>query len=336
MKISHRLFLAVMPAIIGLFTVAALAYWGERHRAAPEWVVVAAAITSVVSLVIAWQNTRFVARRIERLAGARSVEAGAELSPFDVVRNVAAPGSRTAPDELDSIEEVVDRLSGAVSVAEAGGREREAAAARRIEEYALLLSEATAAMMRQLDEVRLPLHILIESPFGALNENQLEMLEAARAAAEASEVELRRLREVAQLDQGALALRRDRIRIAEVLQGLRPQLQADADHSNVQVTLDIPPGLPGVAGDRVRLQEAFELLLRHLVRHAAPEASIAISARATEGMLLIEVLGGPSPTLDADIALARRVILAHGGGMQEQAGQTTVHLPAFPTSPRPR
>ncbi len=336
MKISHRLFLAVLPAILGLFTVAGLAYWGHFYRAAPEWVVIAAAIAAVGSLVIAWQNTRFVARRIERLAGGRGAEPVVGRSPFEVVRNAAVPRAGASPDELDSIEEVVDRLSGAVSVAEAGSRQREAAAAQRVEEYALLLSEATAAMMRQLDEVRLPLHILVESPFGALNENQLEMLEAARAAAEAAEVELRRLREVAQLDQGALSLRRDRIRIAEVLQSLRPQLQADGERSGVQVTVAVLPGLPHVVGDRVRLQQALELLLRHLVRHAAPGVSIAISARSADGMLLIEVVGGPPPTLDPDIALARRVILAHGGAMEEQAGQTTVLLPAFPTSPRPR
>jgi signal transduction histidine kinase len=184
--------------------------------------------------------------------------------------------------------------------------------------------------------VRLPLHILLDTPFGQLNENQLEMLEAARAATEAAEVELRRLQEVAQLDQGALSMRRDRVRIGEVLQSLRPQLQSDGERGGVQVTLDVLVGLPHVAGDRLRLQEALELLLRHLVRHATPGASITIAGRAENAAVLVEVLGGPAPTLDADIALARRVILAHGGTIEEQPGQTTLRFPAFPSSPRPR
>jgi hypothetical protein len=336
MRISQRLFLAVLPAIIGLFTVAGLAYWGHLYRAAPQWVVITAGVAAIGSLFIAWQNTRFVARRIERLAGTRGDESRTALSPLTAVRNAAVPRAGTSPDELDSIEEVVDRLSGAVSVAEAGVRQREADASRRIEEYAVLVSEATAAMMRQLDEVRMPLHILVESPFGTLNENQLEMLEAARAAAELAEVELRRLQEVAQLDQGALSLRRERVRIADLLQSLRPQLQADGDRGGVQVVLDLLPGLPPVAGDRVRLQEACELLFRHLVRHAAPGASISLSTRVEGAEVLVEALGGPAPTLDADIALARRVILAHGGSLEEQAGRTTIRFPAFPSSPRPR
>ncbi len=336
MKISHRLFLAVLPAIVGLFTVAALAYWGHLYRAAPEWVVLGTAIAAVASLVIAWQNTRFVARRIERLAGHHNARGQTGRSPLDMVRSAAVPRAGASPDEIDSIEEVVDRLSGAVSVAKADVQRREALASERMQEYSLLLAEATATMMRQLDEVRIPLHILVESPFGTLNDNQLEMLEAARAAAEAAEVELRRLQEVAQLDQGALALRRDRVRIAEVLQSLRPQLQADGDRQGVRVTFDILPGLPHLAGDRVRLQEALELLLRHLVRHASPGSVVSIAARGADGQILVEVLGAPAATLDADIALARRVILAHGGSIEERAGETTIRFPAFPTSPRPR
>ena len=70
MRVGQRLFLAVMPAIIGLFTVAALAYWGRVDRSAPRWLIVITAVAALLSLAVAWQNTRYVARRIERLAGA--------------------------------------------------------------------------------------------------------------------------------------------------------------------------------------------------------------------------------------------------------------------------
>ena len=144
--------------------MAALAYWGHMYRSAPGWVVAAAAVAALGSLVLAWRNTRYVARRIERLVG------GWRLAV------VQAPPGAPRSDELDSIEAVVDRLSGAVTEAEAGSRRREAAASERVQEYAALLAEATSALSRQLDEVRLPLHILLENHFGQLNENQEEML----------------------------------------------------------------------------------------------------------------------------------------------------------------
>lgn len=309
MRVGQRLYLAVVPAIIGLFTVAALAYWGHMYRSAPVWVVAAAAAAAVGSLILAWRNTRYVARRLERLVG-RASPAG-------------------APDELDSIEAVVDRLSGAVTEAEADSRRLEVAASERIQEYAALLAEASSALSRQLDEVRLPLHILLENHFGPLNENQEEMLAGASTAAEAADLELRRFRDIADLDRGALSLRREQVRLGELLRALKPQLEADGERASVTIALDVAPGLPRIAGDRVRLQEALERLLRYVVRHATPGNAITLAAAAENGQITLTVEGGPPLTLDADVALARRIILAHGGSLDDQAGRTRVVFPGL-------
>lgn len=328
MRVGQRLILAVVPAILGLFTVAALAYWGHLYRRAPVWVVVAAAVAALLSLALAWQNTRYVARRIERLAGGGALQPQGSRSPLEVVRDAARPqAGGKSPDELDSIEEVVDRLSGAVTVAEAGSRQREAAASTRVQEYAALLAEATSALARQLDEVRLPIHILLENHFGQLNENQEEMLAGARAAAEAADLELRRLKDIAELDRGALSLRRDQVRMGDVLQSLRPQLQAESERAGVRMHLELTPGLPRVPGDRVRLQEALERLLRHMVRHATPGDTVTISATAEKGSVVLAVEGGPQLTVDADVALARRIILAHGGSLEQVGPGIRMSLP---------
>jgi signal transduction histidine kinase len=328
MRVGQRLFLAVIPAIVGLFAVAALAYWGRINRSAPQWLVVVAVVAALLSLAVAWQNTRYVARRIERLAGPKDIASAGAGSPLAVVRNAALPRAGSSPDEIDSIERVVDRLSGAVAVAESERREREAAVSGRVQEYASLLAEATTAVARQLDEVRLPIHILLENHFGELNENQEEMLAGARAAAEAAGVELARLREIADLDRGALNFRRDRVRCGDLLRALKPQLEADGERADVKVTFDVMPGLPPVAGDRVRLQEALDLLLRLLVRHALPGGEMTIGARHDKKEITIEVAHGPVPMLDANVALAQRIILAHGGRIEEQDGRMRIFLPA--------
>ena len=329
MTISQRLYLAVVPAVVGVFTVAGLAYWGKFHRAAPEWVVVVAAVSAVSSLFLGWQNTRYVARRIERLAGAPVDRRSGAQSPLAVVRSAALPGSGAPPDELDSIEEVVDHLSSAVSVAEAGTRKSEQAAAERIKEYAVLLDEATAAVRRHLDETRQALHILGEGHFGTLNENQDELLAAARAGTDTVETEMGRLQEIAQLDRGALHARRESVNVPDIVRSLRPQLESDGMKAAVSVAFDVLPGLPRVQGDRIRLQQALELLLRHLVRHAIAGASISIGAASDPGNVRITVSGGQPLALDADVALARRIVEAHGGRIDANDIGTVVTLPTI-------
>jgi signal transduction histidine kinase len=328
MRISQRLFLAVIPAVLGVLLVAALAFWGRARETAPEWFVAVAAVTAAVSLVLAWQNTRYVARRIERLAGDRASRGPATRSPLGVVRDAALPMRGAAHDELDSIERVVDQLSNAVSVANEGGKVRERAAAERIAEYAVLLDEAAGVVRRQLDEARLALHILQDSSFGALNEHQLEMVEAARAGTDAAETEVARLHEIAQLDRQAIIVRRDPIRLGAMLRGLRPQLSADGAPTGVTVALDIVPGLPRMMGDRIRLQQGFELLLRHLVRHAPPGNEVTIGVGREPGSVQVTVAKSRPPTLDPDVALARRIIDGHGGHLDVTADGAILTLPA--------
>ena len=68
MRIAQRMYLALLPALLGVVTVGALAYWGQYEHEAPVWFVVVVAIATIGSLIVAWLNARYVTRRIERLA----------------------------------------------------------------------------------------------------------------------------------------------------------------------------------------------------------------------------------------------------------------------------
>ena len=147
MRVGQRLFLAVVPAVVGVLTVAALSYYGRYAYVVPEWVVAIAIVAAGGSLVVAWMNTRYVARRIDRLA-ARVGEspsppnAPAPRSVTKAVTNVAQKmtdvvvphdAPHGTPDELDAIERTMDRLSEAVSDAEAERQQQlDALAARRM------------------------------------------------------------------------------------------------------------------------------------------------------------------------------------------------------------
>lgn len=329
MKVGQRLFLAVLPAVLGVLLVAALAYWGQYAHRAPTAVVVAASVASVISLVMAWTNTRYVARRLERLTstGARATSrVGVVREALSgALRGREAPAAR--PDEIDTIENVVDHLSGAVADAEADRAKQEATLDAQRRSYAELLASATAVVERRLEEIRLPLHILLENRFGDLNENQEEMLGAARAAADDVGAELSRLRAIADLDRGVVTLRSDRVHVADVLRSVLPILSADGDRRGVRVQMEIAPALPAIRADRRVLQEALELLLRDCVQRTPVEKELRIDAEADQSSIVIRAKHGGPPPRAQDVALAERLIAAQGGELSEREGETVVMLP---------
>lgn len=306
MKISHRLFLGVIPSVVGLFTVAGLAYWGQYARTAPQLVVWAAGAATVVSLIVAWWNTRYVAQRVERLASTK--------------------GSDEKVDELDVIEHRVELLGEAATTAKADAARAAEDAGRRTKEYAALLAETATSASKQLAEARLSLHVLQDNHFGELNDNQEEMIGAAREATEAAEVELNHLREIADIDRGALTLRRDLVKPGEIIKSLQPLLNAQATKQGVRILLELEPALPRVVGDRGRLQDALGLILKDAVRYALPGTSISVHAASEPSAVTIIVNHGSPHSYTGDVALADRLIRAQGGSVSHRADSTTITL----------
>jgi signal transduction histidine kinase len=306
MKISHRLFLGVIPSVVGLFTVAGLAYWGQYHQTAPVMVVWAAGAATIISLVVAWRETRYVARRVERLASTK--------------------GGYEKVDELDVIEQRVESLGEAATAAKADAARAAEDAGRRNIEYATLLAEAATSASKQLAEARLSLHVLQDNHFGELNDNQEEMIGAAREATEAAEVELNHLREIADIDRGALTLRRDLVKPGELIKSLLPILNAQATKQGVRILSELEPALPRVVGDRGRLQDALGLILKDAVRYAIPGTSISIHAASEPTRIKIIVNHGSPHSYTGDVALADRLIAAQGGSVTHQPEGTTISL----------
>jgi len=306
MRIGRRLLLSLVPAILGLFVATGLAYWTASGREAPPlmWLIVVAVVAALTSLGLTWRSTRSVVRRIQRLT----------------------------------------RAGRAAVQAESRGSARVDAAERRASEYAALLASGITELQRQLDEVRLPLHILLDNRFGELNENQEEMLAAAGAAAEQADGRLRRLRTIVDLDRGAVPLRRDAVPAGDLVASLLPALNSDGEGAGVQVETDIAPALPRVVGDRARLQEACGLLLRDRIRSLPPGSHAVITAaqsgpgadgvqtvvgsktNSTEAVR-IEVTPGGTGSGGADDLLARRLIVANGGKVEDAGGHLIITLP---------
>ena len=305
MRVSHRLLLTLLPAFVGLLTVVGLAYWGQYQRQAPHVAVIAAAITLGTSVVLALRNARYLAQRIERLAGTE-------------------PGR--AVDELDSIERSVEHLQAEVTKArDEAAREKQAAHEGR-KDLATLLSTAAGSATSALDEIRLPLHILLENRFGDLNENQEEMLGSAQAAAEEATALLHRLQLTADLDRGVVELRRDPVRVDDIVRGLLPILQSQGERRNVRVVADLSPALPRVPGDRTYLHEALSIMLRGAVERTGDGGEVHIVVEGFPGAVKLTATHGTGDVHALDQALVRQLSRAMGVLVTEASQSTVVEL----------
>jgi signal transduction histidine kinase len=309
MRVSRRLYLMLVPSFVALLLMAGLAYWGQYAHTAPSLVLASGTIIVIASAAVTWWNARYVVQRIERLVTHR------------------APTTPHAGDEIDEIEHVVDRLSSAVALAENTRADRERAFEQRAHDYAKLLTDLAASAADRLEQVRLPLHILLENHFGDLNENQEEMLGAARAAAEAADADMMNLRQLAALDLGQVTLRDDRIRPSDLVDAIRPMLLAAAEDKSMTLQIDVEPLLPAITGDRPRLQDALVALLRDPLLEAADGSHLKLEVKRDADDICLTLNDIIEPHVSVRRAAAIRLIVAHHGSVQHNANQVVVRLP---------
>lgn len=202
------------------------------------------------------------------------------------------------------------------------------APARVAPDSAALLVTVAENAIRRLDDVRLPLHILLENRFGDLNENQEELLSSARVAVDAIADELAAMRQIGELESGARQLRHDRLKLKDLVGALAPMLDALAKSQGAAFEIDAPPMLPSIHGDGALLSGALTELLGAVVSTARRETTARVTASENDRRLRLEGHGGlPSHSTVAATA-ATRVIEAHGGSIQWLDDGVAIELPA--------
>jgi signal transduction histidine kinase len=346
MKVGQRLFLAVLPAVLGLFLVAALAYWGRYARAAPELVIILAAVAAVASLIVSWRNTRYVVHRVQRLAGhSISIQGGssalAAATRQDALRDL---GIRVPPahegsagqdaDELDHIEATVAGLSSAVIRAREEASRQEREALERAHEIEDLLQAVTARFAARAQDAQLPLHILLSSPFGSLNENQEEMLGAAMSAVAAIDTEVRELQKLLQLTRGELSIVAQPMNLAELLRPTLAIAAARAEAAHVQLRPVVSDTAPRTIVDAVLAQEALTSILIDAIAHTAAGGDVDVDAgEGDRARIRIRITSKPMVpgTANAgslEMRLAQRLLEVQGCSITSDGAVTVVDMPA--------
>lgn len=197
--------------------------------------------------------------------------------------------------------------------------------------YARLLEEVLRVIPARLEESQLPLHILLDSPFGELNENQEELLGAAHSAIEAADTEVRLLRKLLDLERGAVSFVKQPMGVAELLRAPLAIAAARAEKAGVSYRWSVPIELPRVLVDPTHMPEALTSELGIAIGRTPAGGALLVEARETEdgGRVSISITHGDGANdFSADGLLARRTIELQGGTIANGAHTTVIEIPA--------
>lgn len=324
MKVATRLNLAVLPAIVGLGVLAALAYWGDRGRQAPELVVMLAMTATVGSSLLSWRSTRFVSRRVGDLA--------TEFRGLGL--DVALEGAVDEFEELERVRESVRALaSDQARLRETAARAiRQADAARQTHDR--LLEQVANTVATRLEEARLALHILQTSPFGDLNENQDELVSAARTASEAADLELRRFARLVGMQSNRRAATRESVSVRALLDPVLAMITSDLSDHGITLTVAIAETVAPVLVDRLAAQEALSLLFGVLAEQLQPASELRLDAvEAADSVTVVSAPGLPEPLHNAlPVLLARALLEAQAGSAEVTTAALRLRFPVPPLS----
>ncbi|MHB8837828.1 MAG: hypothetical protein ACYC7F_02625, partial [Gemmatimonadaceae bacterium] len=198
-------------------------------------------------------------------------------------------------------------------------------------EQSTLLAALVRDTLSRLDDVRLPLHILLEAKFGELNPNQEERLRDARGASDEMDAALRRMGQVADADRDAMPVQREAVQVNDVVRAILPLIRASAERCGARVELSLEPGLPRVPADRARLAEALTLLGTACASASDGTRPVSVSTRR-DGRDGVIVLSPAPPEGDGiGAALAERLVLAQGGAIIRETDRIEVRVGGAPS-----
>ncbi len=174
-------------------------------------------------------------------------------------------------------------------------------------------------------ELRTPLTIIrmaastIASPDGMGNEQEAaEAAETIDQQADRLASLIDNLRDAVQIEAGVFSVTPRPEDLAPLLAEAQQYMQR---RSGLQVTLDVPQGLPRLSIDRRRLTEVMENLLNNAARYSPRDAAIRIGVERTETEVVVRVTNrGPGISKENQAYLFRKFSQLTSGGRRRTDG----------------
>jgi len=152
-----------------------------------------------------------------------------------------------------------------------------------------LVATASHELNTPLTNIRLAVHLLLEEASGPLTPKQTELLLDARENCERLLAMVNNLLDLARLEQGWSQLDVRSEALGALLQTAAETILPRARDKGVEMVLDVPPGLPPVAVDAVRVGTALRNLLDNALTYTDPGGRITLSAAPGPDAVLLTV-----------------------------------------------
>ena len=191
-------------------------------------------------------------------------------------------------------------------------------------------------------ELRTPLSVIagnLEAMIDGVHPADEPHLSAILEEARVMERLIDDLRTVALSEAGTLPLHKEPTDLDVLVEEVVRSFAGSAGNAGVAVTADVPPDLPILDVDPVRIREVLANLVANAVRHTPPGGTVAVRGEAAGDRLVIRVVdsgGGIDPDLlphvfdrfakGADstgsglgLSIARHLVTAHGGSLEVES-----------------
>jgi NtrC-family two-component system sensor histidine kinase KinB len=201
-----------------------------------------------------------------------------------------------------------------------------------------LVGTVSHELKTPLTSLRMAVYLLLEKTLGPLAPQQREMLESARDDADRLLRILDSLLDLTRLEAGASALERRPIGVDELLRGISDEVRTLLSAKGQELAVQTETGLRCVDVDAGRLRHVFMNLLSNAAKYSAEGGTITLSAASAplgfvrfavrdrgEGIpaealprlfdRFYRVPGQTKPGAGIGLAIAREIVVAHGGSI---------------------
>jgi PAS domain S-box-containing protein len=129
------------------------------------------------------------------------------------------------------------------------------------------------------------LEIVLESPVGPLNERQREFLNYARISTQQLTTLVEDILFISKADSGQFTLRLARVRVPKVVESALQAVQPAAEKAQVKIGAELPPGLPVLRADELRIQQVLTNLLGNAIKFSPAESTVRLVVSVSDGAL---------------------------------------------------